>query len=292
MDVAIKAKSKGDEEKISNGLHKLLEEDPTFRLTSDAALKQQVLYGQGSTQIEVLTEKLHKRFGVEVALVKPRIPYRETIRGKAEKQYRHKKQSGGRGQFGDVFLRIEPNTRGAGFEFLNQIKGGVIPSKFIPAVEKGVTEALANGGLAGAPVVDVKVALYFGSFHEVDSSDMAFKIAGLMAFREGYTDCKPVLLEPIFNVEVTVPDEFTGDVMGDLSSRRGKIAGMDPDGRNQIIRAAVPQSELYQYSVDLRSMTQGQGVYSLDFSHYEEVPHEQTQKVIEEAKALKEEQDK
>jgi len=225
-------------------------------------------------------------------LVKPRIPYRETIRGKAEKQYRHKKQSGGRGQFGDVFLRIEPNTRGAGFEFLNQIKGGVIPSKFIPAVEKGVIEALANGGLAGAPVVDVRVALYFGSFHEVDSSDMAFKIAGLMAFREGYTDCKPVLLEPIFNVEVTVPDEFTGDVMGDLSSRRGKIAGMDPDGRNQIIRAAVPQSELYQYSVDLRSMTQGQGIYSLDFSHYEEVPHEQTQKVIEEAKALKEEQDK
>jgi elongation factor G len=168
----------------------------------------------------------------------------------------------------------------------------VIPSKFIPAVEKGVIEALANGGLAGAPVVDVKVALYFGSFHEVDSSDMAFKIAGLMAFREGYTDCKPVLLEPIFNVEVTVPDEFTGDVMGDLSSRRGKIAGMDPDGRNQIIRAAVPQSELYQYSVDLRSMTQGQGIYSLDFSHYEEVPHEQTQKVIEEAKALKEDQDK
>jgi elongation factor G len=223
MDVAIKAKSKGEEEKISNGLHKLLEEDPTFRLTSDAALKQQVLYGQGSTHIEVLSEKLHKRFGVEVDLVKPRIPYRETIRGKAEKQYRHKKQSGGRGQFGDVFLRIEPNTRGAGFEFLNQIKGGVIPSKFIPAVEKGVTEALASGGLAGAPVVDVKVALYFGSFHEVDSSDMAFKIAGLMAFREGYTECKPVLLEPIFNVEVTVPDEFTGDVMGDLSSRRGKI---------------------------------------------------------------------
>ena len=292
MDVAIKAKSKGEEEKISNGLHKLLEEDPTFRLTSDAALKQQVLYGQGSTHIEVLSEKLHKRFGVEVDLVKPRIPYRETIRGKAEKQYRHKKQSGGRGQFGDVFLRIEPNTRGAGFEFLNQIKGGVIPSKFIPAVEKGVTEALASGGLAGAPVVDVKVALYFGSFHEVDSSDMAFKIAGLMAFREGYTECKPVLLEPIFNVEVTVPDEFTGDVMGDLSSRRGKIAGMDPDGRNQIIRAAVPQSELYQYSVDLRSMTQGQGIYSLDFSHYEEVPHEQTQKVIEEAKALKEEQEK
>ncbi len=292
MDVAIKAKSKGDEEKIANGLHKLMEEDPTFRLTADPALKQQVLYGQGSTQIEVLTDKLNKRFGVEVELVKPRIPYRETIRGKAEKQYRHKKQSGGRGQFGEVYLRLEPNVRGSGFEFLNEIKGGVIPSKFIPAVEKGIVEAMVNGGLAGAPVVDVKVALYFGSFHEVDSSDMAFKIAGLMAFREGFMDSKPVLLEPIFNVEVTVPDDFTGDVMGDLSSRRGKIAGMDPDGRNQIIRAAVPQAELYQYSVDLRSMTQGQGIYSLEFSHYEEVPHDSAQKVVEEAKALKEEQEK
>lgn len=288
MDVAIKAKSKGDEEKIANGFHKLIEEDPTFRLISDPALKQQVLYGQGPTHIDVLVEKLKDRFGVEVELVKPKIPYRETVKGKTEKQYKHKKQSGGRGQYGDVYLRIEPNKRGVGFEFINAIKGGVIPSKYIPAVEKGVVESMQHGGLAGAQVVDVKVTLYFGSFHEVDSSDMAFKIAGLMAFKEGFMEAKPVLLEPIYNVEIVVPSDFAGDVMGDISARRGKIAGMDPDGKNQIIRATVPQSELYQYSVDLRSMTQGQGVYNIDFSHYEEIPHEQAQKVIEEAKREKE----
>jgi len=223
-------------------------------------------------------------------LLRPRIPYRETIRGKAEQQYRHKKQSGGRGQFGEVYIRLEPNQRGAGFEFLDEIKGGVIPSKFIPAVEKGVVEAMQNGGLAGSLVVDIKVALYYGSFHEVDSSDMAFKIAGLMAFREGFLQAKPVLLEPIFNLEVMVPDDYTGDVMGDISSRRGKIAGMDPDGRNQIIRATVPQAELYQYSVDLRSMTQGQGFYTAEFARYEEVPHEVAQKVVEQAKAAREEE--
>ncbi len=292
MDVAIRAKSKGDEEKIANGLSKLHEEDPTFKLVADPDLKQQVLYTQGSTQIDVLTEKLSQRFGVEVELVKPKIPYRETVRGKAERQYKHKKQSGGRGQFGDVHIRIQPNVRGGGFEFLNEIKGGVIPIKFIPAVEKGIVESMQNGGLAGSPVVDVKVALYFGSFHDVDSSDMAFKIAGLMAFKEGYMEAKPVILEPIFNLEVTVPDTFTGDVMGDLSSRRGKIAGMDPDGSNQIIRGQIPQAELYQYSVDLRSMTQGQGTYTLNFSHYEEVPHEAAQKIIQEAKTAKEEEDK
>ena len=290
MDAAIRSKSKGDEEKVSNGLNKLHEEDPTFRLVSDGALKQQVLWAQGSTHIEVLTEKLKSRFGVEVDLLRPRIPYRETIRGKAEQQYRHKKQSGGRGQFGEVYIRLEPNQRGAGFEFLDEIKGGVIPSKFIPAVEKGVVEAMQNGGLAGSLVVDIKVALYYGSFHEVDSSDMAFKIAGLMAFREGFLQAKPVLLEPIFNLEVMVPDDYTGDVMGDISSRRGKIAGMDPDGRNQIIRATVPQAELYQYSVDLRSMTQGQGFYTAEFARYEEVPHEVAQKVVEQAKAAREEE--
>ncbi len=290
MDVAIRPKSKGDEEKIASGLHKLHEEDPTFRLMSDAALKQQVLYAQGPTHIDVLVEKLKGRFGVEVDLVKPKIPYRETVKGKAEKQYRHKKQSGGRGQYGDVYLRIEPNKRGAGFEFADEIKGGVIPNKYIPAVEKGVVEAMQHGALAGAQVVDVKVALYFGSYHDVDSSDMAFKIAGSMAFREGFLEAKPVILEPIYNVEVVVPSEFAGDVMGDISSRRGKISGMEPDGKNQIVRAAVPQSELYQYSVDLRSMTQGQGVYSIDFSHYEEVPHEVAQKIMEEAKREREEE--
>ena len=289
MDVSIKPKSKGDEEKIASGLHKIHEEDPTFKLTSDAALKQQVLYAQGPTHIDVLVEKLKSRFSVEVDLVKPKVPYKETVKGKAEKQYRHKKQSGGRGQYGDVYLRIEPNKRGAGFEFLDEIKGGVIPNKYIPAVEKGVVEAMQHGALAGAQVVDVKVALYFGSYHDVDSSDMAFKIAGSMAFREGFLEAKPIILEPIYNVEVVVPSEYAGDVMGDISSRRGKISGMEPDGRNQVVRATVPQAELYQYSVDLRSMTQGQGVYSVTFSHYEEVPHEVTQKIIEEAKKEREE---
>ncbi|MCH7948809.1 MAG: elongation factor G, partial [candidate division Zixibacteria bacterium] len=288
MDTAIKSKTKGDEEKIATGLHKLHEEDPTFKLVSDPALQQQVLYAQGSTHIDVLMEKLKARYGVEVVLVRPKIPYRETIKSKTEKQYKHKKQSGGRGQYGDVHLRIEPNVRGTGFEFLNELKGGVIPSKYVPAVEKGVVESMQHGGLAGSQVVDVKVALYYGSFHDVDSSDLAFKIAGMMAFKQGFMECKPVLLEPIYNLTVTVPDDNTGDVMGDLSSRRGKIAGMDPDGRNQIIRASVPQAELYQYSVDLRSMTQGQGIYALEFSHYEEVPHDTALKVIEMSKAEKE----
>ncbi len=289
MDVAISPKSKGDEEKIAAGLTKLHEEDLTFKLVSDPALHQQVLYAQGSTHIEVLMEKLLARYGVEVDLTKPKIPYRETIMGKTEKQYKHKKQSGGRGQYGDVHIRIEPNKRGGGFEFSDEIKGGVIPNKFIPAVEKGVIEQMVHGGLCGAQVVDVKVALFFGSYHDVDSSDMAFKIAGSMAFKEGFMDSKPVILEPIYSVEVLVPDEFQGDVMGDLSARRGKIAGMDPQGGgNTLVRAAIPRAELYQYSVDLRSMTQGQGVYTMDFSHYETVPHEAAQKIIAEAKAEKE----
>lgn len=288
MDVAIKSKSKGDEDKISTGLHKLAEEDPTFKLIPDPALKQQVLWGQGAAHIESITDKLQKRFGVEIELSKPKIPYRETIRGKAEQQYKHKKQSGGRGQYGDVHIRLEPNGRGEGFEFIDAITGGVIPSKYIPAVEKGIVEQMDHGGLCGAPVVDVKVTLFFGSYHDVDSSDMAFKIAGSMAFKEAFMKASPVILEPIYKVEILVPDDFTGDVMGDLSSRRGKIAGMDPEGKNQRIRATVPQAELYNYSVDLRSMTQGQGYYTMEFSHYEEVPHDTSQKIQEQAKAEKE----
>jgi len=292
MDVAIKPKSKGDEDKIISGLTKLREEDPTFKVVANPALKQQVLYAQGSTHVDILMEKLKKRYGVDAELERPKIPYRETIRGKTEKQYKHKKQTGGRGQYGDVYIRIEPKKRGEGFEFANEISGGVIPSKYIPAVQKGIVESLQHGGLIGAPVVDVKVALYYGSHHDVDSSDMAFKIAGLMAFKEGFMQCNPVLLEPIYNVEILVPDEYTGDVMGDLSSRRGKITGMDPEGRHQRIRATVPQAELYQYSVDLRSMTQGQGVYSMEFARYEEVPRETAEKIIAEAKSQKEAENK
>ncbi len=288
MDVAIRPKKKGDEDKISAGIHKINEEDPTFKFISDPALQQQVLYAQGSTHIDTICEKLKSRFGVEVELHRPKIAYRETIKGKTEKEYKHKKQSGGRGQYGHVHIRIEPNVRGGGFLFTDELKGGVIPSKFVPAVEKGVVESMVSGGLAGSEVVDVKVAVFYGSSHDVDSSDMAFKIAGMMAFKEGFMECKPILLEPIYNLEVLAPNDYTGDVMGDLSSRRAKIAGMDPEGANQRVKATVPQAELYQYSVDLRSMTQGQGVYSIEFSHYEEVPHEAAQKVIAAAKAEKE----
>lgn len=289
MDTGIKPRSKGDEEKLSMGLQKLKDEDPTFQIVIDPALRQTVLFSQGSTHTEVITDKLKRKYGVDVDIFKPRIPYRETIKSKVEQQHKYKKQSGGRGQYGDVYLRLEPNKRGSGFEFRDEISGGVIPGKYIPSVEKGVTEALLEGGLSGSPVVDVIVAVYYGSYHEVDSSDMAFKIAASMAFKEGFLKCNPILLEPIDIIEVLVPDDFTGDVMGNLSSRRGRIMGMDPEGRYQRIRAIVPQPELYNYSVDLRSMTSGQGVFSRKFSHYEEVPREITTKVIEEIKKSKEE---
>jgi elongation factor G len=288
MDVGIKPRSKGDEEKVSTALHKINDEDPSFKVSVDPALKQTVIFAQGQTQTEIITQKL-KNFGVDVDLFKPRIPYRETIKGKTEIQHRYKKQTGGRGQYGDVHLRLEPNPRGEGFTFANEISGGVIPSKYIPSVEKGIVEAMQEGGLSGSPVVDVKVAVFYGSYHAVDSSDMAFKIAASMAFKEGFLKCTPVLLEPIYNIEVLVPEDFTGDVMGNLSSRRGKIAGMDPEGRYQKIRGSAPLGELYNYSVDLRSMTSGQGIYTREFSHYEEVPREITDKVIDEIKKSKDE---
>ena len=288
MDIGLKPKAKGDEEKMSTGLKKIRGEDPSFNLVIDPALRQTVLFAQGSSHTEIIMGKLKARYGVEVDLFKPRIPYRETIKGKTEVQHKYKKQSGGRGQYGDVHLRLEPNKRGDGFEFTNAIKGGVIPSKYIPSVEKGIVEAMHAGGLAGSPVVDVKAAVFYGSYHAVDSSDMAFKMASSMAFKSGFLQCNPVLLEPISKVEILVPEDFTGDVMGDLSSRRGKIAGMDPEGRYTRIRATVPQAEMYNYSVDLRSMTSGQGVYSRTFSHYEDVPREIREKVIEEIKQSRE----
>lgn len=288
MDTGIRPRSKGDEEKLSTALHKLNDEDPSFKIVVDPALRQTVLFTQGSTQTEIINAKLKAKFGVEIEQFKPRIAYRETIKGKTEIQHRYKKQSGGRGQYGDVHLRIEPNARGVGFEFVDKISGGVIPGKYIPSVQKGVVEAMMEGGLSRSPVVDVKVAVFYGSYHAVDSSDIAFKIAALMAFRDGFMQCKPVLLEPIYNVEILVPEDFTGDIMGDLSSRRGKIAGMDPEGRYQKIRGAVPLAELYNYSVDIRSMTSGQGFYTREFSHYEEVPREITDKVIEEINKSKE----
>ena len=287
LDMAVKPISKNDEERMGTGLVRLHEEDPTFFHKVHPDIRQTILYGQGELHFDVVTSKLRKRYNVEVTLEKPRIPYRETITGKAEVEYKHKKQTGGRGQFGHVFLRVEPRARGAGFEFVDEIKGGVIPSKFIPSVEKGVVEGMIEGGLSGHPVVDTRVAVFYGSYHTVDSSDMAFKIAGLMGFRDAFLKCNPVMLEPIYELEIKVPDDFTGDVMGDMSSRRGRVLGMEPDSGWQRIRAQAPLAELYKYSTILRSLTQGRGIYSRKFSHYEEVPREIASKVIEEAKAAK-----
>lgn len=286
---AIKPKTKGDEDKIAQGLHTLHEEDPTFVYNNDAEIRQTIISGQGELHLSTILKRLKTRFGVEVEEEVPRIPYRETIKGKAETQGKFKKQSGGRGQYGDCHLRLESMPRGSQFEFVDGIVGGVIPGKFIPAIEKGVVETMGKGVLAGYPVVDVKVTVFDGSYHNVDSSEMAFKVAASMAFKKAFEQAKPVILEPIYTIEVRVPDEYMGDVMGDISSRRGKIQGMDADGKFQVIKANVPLSDLYKYSTTLRSITQGRGIHSRSFSHYEEVPSDVVQKIIEEAKKEEEE---
>jgi elongation factor G len=286
----VKAKNKGDEEKMAQGLARLHEEDPTFAKHFEPSTKETLVYGMGDLQLEVMVDRLKKRFGVEVVLSKPHVPYRETVRGKAQGEYRHKKQSGGRGQFGEVHLRLEPMPRGAGFEFADEIKGGVVPNQYIPAVEKGVIAAMERGPLAGSPVVDIRVALFFGKHHDVDSSEMAFKIAAESCFHEVMNSpaARAILLEPIHEISVRVPEEFLGDVMGDLSSRRGKIQGTEADGHYQVIRAIAPEAELYKYSTLLRSLTQGRGMHGAKFSHYEEVPRELADKIISAAKAEKE----
>ena len=283
----IRAKSKGDEEKIGVAFQRLHEEDPTISVQVDPATHQTLIRGAGDLQLDVVVDRLRSRFHVEVELFRPRLPYRETIKKKAEGEYRHKKQTGGRGQFAEVHLRLEPNT-GKGFEFLDEIKGGVVPHNYIPAVEKGVHEALQGGVLAGYPVVDVRTALFFGKYHDVDSSEMAFKIATIQCFREVAEKASPVLLEPIDEVEVRVPEEFMGDVMGDLSSKRGKILGMEADGHYQRIKALVPESEMYKYATHLRAITQGRGTYRMKFDHYEEVPRDQSEKIVAAARAEKE----
>ncbi|MDH4222189.1 MAG: elongation factor G [candidate division Zixibacteria bacterium] len=292
INLAIRPKSKGDEEKIANGFSKLHEEDPTFIMEVDADIKQTIIYGQGELHLEIIVDRLKRKFGVEAEIEKPRIPFRETIKARVEAQGKYKRQSGGRGQYGDCWLRLEPLGRGEGFQFVNEIVGGAIPSKYVPAVEKGVVEAMNEGVVAGYKTVDLKVTIYDGTYHEVDSSDMAFKIAGSMGFKKAAIEAKPVLLEPIYIVEVTVPEEFMGDVMGDLSSRRGRILGMESDGRFQKIKAQVPLAELYRYSTTLRSLTQGRGLHSRSFSHYEEVPREITDKIIKEVQAAKEKEQK
>jgi elongation factor G len=287
-EIAIRTKNKGDEEKVGTGLAKLREEDATFQLEIQGDLHQTLLRCMGDQHVDVLLERLHRRFKVEVETFKPRLPYRETIKGTADVSYRHKKQTGGRGQFADVSIKIEPVPRGQGYVFSNEIVGGVIPTKFIPAVEKGILEALPEGVIAGYPVVDVKVRLHFGGHPDGDSSEMAIKIAAINAFRNGMKEAKPVLLEPISEVQVDVPEEFTGGVMGDLSSRRGKILGMEPGPKSQRIRAAVPRGELYRYSTTLRTLTQGRARFAQTFSHYEEVPREYVDKLVEELKKERE----
>lgn len=291
INAAIQPKAKGDEDKISAGLHTLHEEDPTFNVKFDPELSQTIISGQGELQLALAVKMLKDRYNVDVDLVEPRIPYRETIKGRCDNaEYKHKKQSGGRGQYGHVQLKLEPLPRGNGFEFVNAIVGGVIPGRFIPAVEKGIVETMTKGILTGSKVIDIKATLFFGSFHDVDSDEMSFKIAASQAFKKGFLESKPVLLEPVYTVEVKVPEEFMGDVMGNLSSRRGKILGMDSDGPFQIIKANVPLSELYKYSTHLRSITSGRGLYKRSFSHYEEVPKEVEAKVIEEYKKSREEE--
>jgi len=289
ISFAIEPASRGDEEKIGGAVARIMEEDPSLRFTRDPQTKEFLLSGTGQLHIEVSVAKLKRRYGVEVILRTPKVPYRETITGNADVQGRHKKQTGGHGQFGDCRIRMEPMPRGGGFVFEDVIFGGSIPKQYIPAVEKGIVEAADRGYLAGFPVVDFKVQLYDGSYHDVDSSEMAFKIAGALAFKKAMETARPVLLEPIMNVEVYAPEENAGDIMGDLNSRRGRIQGMDVKSGVQVIRAQVPLAEMLNYQPTLTSMTGGRGSYHMEQSHYDIVPHHLTEKIVAEAKKEAEE---
>lgn len=284
---AIQANSRQDEDRMGNAVNRILEEDQSLRFYRDPQTKEFLLAGSGQQHVEVIVSRLKKRYGVDVHLKAPKIPYRETIRGTADVQGRHKKQTGGHGQFGDCRIKMEPLQRGANFEFVNDIFGGSIPKNFIPAVEKGILEAAANGFLAGYPMVDFRVVLYDGSYHDVDSSELSFKLAARKAFKAAMQEAKPALLEPIMNVEIQAPVEYAGDLMGDLNGRRGRIAGMDTKGAIQIIKAQVPMAEMLNYQNDLTAMTQGRATFSMEFSHYDFVPQLQADKIIAAAKAAK-----
>jgi elongation factor G len=284
--LAVEPKSKGDEEKITTSLFRLCEEDPTIKLQRDEQTKELILFGMGQVHMEVTVEKLKRKFGVDVNLKTPKIPYKETIKStKSGIIYRHKKQSGGRGQFAEVHFELSPLPRGGGFEFKNALVGMNVPRNFVPAVEKGVNEAMQSGVLAGYPVVDLKVKFYDGKSHEVDSSEIAFKIASSMALRKGVLETNPVLLEPIMNMEVLVPDEYMGDVIGDLNGRRGRVLSVEPRPKGQVIKSQVPLAEVLKYAPDLTSMTSGRASFSMEFSHYEEVPAHLAEKVIAASKA-------
>jgi elongation factor G len=288
ISYAVSAKTKGDEDKVFTSLTRLLEEDPSLRIDRLAETKEIILHGQGQIHIETTIERLRRKFNVEVQLNIPKVPYRETIKKKVRVQGRHKKQTGGHGQFGDCWVQFEPLPRGKGFEYVDAIVGGAIPRQYIPAVEKGIVESAVRGVLAGFPCVDFRATVDDGSFHAVDSSEMAFKIAGSLAFRKGVEQADPVLLEPVMKVTVIAPDEFMGDIMGDLNSRRGRVLGMENAGKSQVINAYVPMSEFQTYAPDLRSMTGGRGIYRMEFSHYDEVPAHTAQKIIEAAAKAKE----
>jgi elongation factor G len=287
ISFALTAKSKGDEDKIFISLGKLLEEDPSVKLERVAETKEILLSGLGQIHVETILDKLKRKFSVEAQLNKPKVPYRETIKRKARAQGKHKKQTGGHGQFGDCWIQIEPLPRGKGFEFVNAVVGGAIPKTYIPAVEKGVVEACQKGVLAGFSTVDFKVILDDGSYHAVDSSEMAFKIAGSLAFKKAVEGANPTLLEPIMKVTITTAEDYMGDIMGDLNGRRGKVLGMDNAGKNQVINAQVPMAEFLSYASDLRSMTGGRGMFTMEFSHYDEVPAQIAEKIIEEANKSK-----
>ncbi len=285
---ALEPKKPGEEDKVFSSFSKLIEEDPSLSLTRNAETKEILLSGVGSVHIEATAEKLKRKFGVEVNLKPPKVPYRETIKGTVKVQGKHKRQSGGRGQYGDTWLELEPLPKGSGFEFVDKIVGGAIPKQYIPSVEKGIAEAKNTGILAGFPVVDFRVSLYDGSFHDVDSSDMAFKIAGSKGFKKGMEQANPTLLEPIMKMVVTVPEENMGDIIGDLNGRRGRVLGVEAEGRQQVITAHVPMTEVLLYAPDLISKTGGRGTYEMEFDHYEEVPPHQAEKIIAEARAAQE----
>ena len=284
---AIEPKSRADEDKLGPSIHKLMEEDAMLRFFRDPQTKEFLIAGTGQQHIEVVVAKMKKRYHAEVILKAPKVPYRETIRGKADVQGRHKKQTGGHGQYGDCKIKMEPLPRGGEFEFVNDIFGGAIPRNFIPAVEKGIKDAAARGYLAGYPVVDFRVVLYDGSYHDVDSNDLSFQMAGRIAFKKAMEMAKPTLLEPVMHVEITVPDEFAGSIMGDLNSRRGRIQGMDNKGGNTIVKSEVPMSEMLTYGVDLTAMTQGRGSFNMEMHHYDVVPGMLQEKIIEKAKAAR-----
>jgi len=288
ISFALEPKTKADEEKVPQGLHRMIEEDPTIELHRDQQTREFILSGMGQLHIEVLVEKLKRKYGAEVELKAPKVPYKETIKASASAQGKYKKQSGGRGQYGDTWVKLEPLPRGKGFEFVNEVVGGAIPRNYIPAVEKGARDTMANGYLAGYSMVDIRMTLYDGSYHDVDSSDMAFRIAGSMGFKNAVEKAKPIILEPLMSLEVTVPEDCMGDVIGDLNSRRGRVLGVETKGHTQIIKAKVPMAEVLKYAQDLHSMTSGRGDFHLEFSRYEELPPHLAEKIIKEAKAAAE----